>query len=143
MRPSFSVFFPSSFLSVSFLTMASTRPRRAATLPRVAPNLVEIQDRAFDISDSELLKEVQNVTKYYKNDEVDLAEFWFDGTPYTMKSQAHLTLLAYVLQSTGFKHPRVFSFLKHLPRDTLAALNVVRVVRGDTIYFRNYTGEHA
>ncbi len=121
----------------------SSRPRRSCTIAAPKPVLSDIQERLYDCSEDEVRDITLSVSKYFKMDIDDSANFWFENTEgYNLKNLNHLHLLRWILESVGLKHEHSVAFLHSLNLNQVRSLGLQRVTNAQgTVFYRIQTGE--
>lgn len=127
--------------------MASSRPTRSCRTKPEPPVLPEIVARINDLN-SKYYENIRNefnaVSKYFKDDEAMIANFWLTNYEYNLLDFKHQFLIKCLLSATGLKEPIVVEFLdKILDEDILLKLAVVRVNNGKKVFYRIRVGLHS
>jgi hypothetical protein len=124
--------------------MASSRPTRSCRIKVEPPVLPEIISRINDLNGKyyeNIGNEFNAVSKYFKDDEEMIANFWLTHYEYNLLDFKHQFLLRTLLSATGLKQPLVVEFLnKILDEEILIKLGVVRVNNGKKIFYRIRVG---
>jgi hypothetical protein len=124
--------------------MSSTRPTRSCRVKPEAPILPEIVARINDLNGKyyeNIRNEFNAVSKYFKDEEEAIANFWLTNYEYNMLDFKHQFLLRTLLSTVGLKLPNIVEFLDRILDETLLSkLGVIRVNNGKKIFYRIRTG---
>jgi hypothetical protein len=127
--------------------MSSTRPTRSCRIKPAAPILPEIVARINDLNGKyyeNIRNEFNAVSKYFKDEEEAIANFWLTNYEYNMLDFKHQFLIRCLLSAVGLKLPNVVEFLdKILDEELLSKLGVTRVNNGKKTFYRIRTGIHS
>jgi hypothetical protein len=124
--------------------MSSTRPTRSCRVKPEAPILPQIVARINDLNGKyyeNIRNEFNAVSKYFKDEEEAIANFWLTNYEYNMLDFKHQFLLRTLLSTVGLKLPNIVEFLDRILDETLLSkLGVIRVNNGKKIFYRIRTG---
>jgi hypothetical protein len=124
--------------------MSSSRPTRSCRIKPTAPVLPEVVSRINDLKGKyyeNIRNEVNEVSKYFKDDNDAEAAFWLNHYEYNVLDFKHQFLIRCIFDKVGLRQPLVVEFLdKILDEDILRKLAVVRVNNGKTIFYRIRVG---
>lgn len=127
--------------------MSSTRPTRSCRVKAEPPVLPQIMARINDLNGKyyeEIRNEFNAITKYFKEDDTMIANFWLKHYEYNMLDFKHQFLMRCLFDKVGLKQELVVEFLdKILDEDLLLKLGVVRVNNGKTTFYRIRVGINA
>ena len=122
----------------------SSRPTRSCRIKPTTPVLPEVVSRINDLKGKyyeSIRNEVNEVTKYFKDDADHIAAFWLNHYEYNVLDFKHQFLLRCIFDKVGLRQPLVVEFLdKILDEDILRKLAVVRVNNGKTVFYRIRVG---
>lgn len=127
--------------------MASSRPTRSCRIKPESPILPEIIAR-INILNGKYYENIRNefneVSKYFKDDESMIANFWLSNYEYNLLDFKHQFLIRSLLSTTGLKQAIVVEFLdKIIDEEILLKLDVVRVNNGKKVFYRIRVGLYA
>lgn len=127
--------------------MSSTRPTRSCRIKPEPPVLPEIVARINDLNGKyyeNIRNEFNAISKYFKDDEEMIANFWLTNYEYNLLDFKHQFLIKCLLSAVGLKLPIVVEFLdKILDEEILLKLAVVRVNNGKKTFYRIRVGLHS
>lgn len=127
--------------------MASSRPTRSCRVKADPPVLPQIISKINDLTSKyyeNIKNEFNTVTKYFKDDDDMIANFWLTHYEYNMLDFKHQYLMRCLFDKVGLKHPLVVALLDTvLNEELLLKLEVVRVNNGKTTFYRIRVGINA
>lgn len=127
------------------MSIALTRPVRSTRLLTTTPILPVIMGRIRLLEVAPYLairKEFDTVSKYFKGDHDKITEFWLSYFIYDYSDENEVLLLRYLLSIVGLQQPLVVQLLDDIAdKVVLRSLGVVRCRRGETRFYRIYTGD--
>jgi hypothetical protein len=124
--------------------MSSTRPIRSTRIKPIAPVLDEIIYRINTLNEKyyeNIRNEINAVTKYFKENEYEIANFWFQNGAYNLLDFKHIYLVKSILGTTGLKSDIIVEYLNRITDDTiLSKLGAIRVDNGKKVFYRIRVG---
>lgn len=124
--------------------MASERPTRSCRVKPSPPVLPEIMARINDLKGKyyeNIGNEFNTVSKYFKEDSDNIANFWLTHYEYNVLDFKHQFLIRTLLSTVGLKQSIVVEFLnKIMDEAILSKLGVVRVNNGKSTFYRIRVG---
>ena len=131
------------------MSSASTpvgRPIRSTRLKQPTPILPEIMARINNLHEKyyeNIRNEFNSVSKYFKDNHDDIAEFWLNHYPYNLTDFKHQYLARLLFETVGFKQSSVKEMLDRVgDKDLLKKMGVQRFVRGGNTFYRIQVGDY-